>query len=112
MVQVFHMNNFQEYFYHEKGTPWIDTGILVAEVDTNILDVAYEKTNHISHDWKENQGVVSFANKNRSTSVGDVLFFEDQTFIVEDCGFHELTGQDKQNICVTLPSNYKEKIGS
>jgi len=46
----------------------------VATVDCEGLDHAFEKTNHIDHDWTTNPEVVELKkSRNRSTSVGDIL---------------------------------------
>jgi hypothetical protein len=55
---------------------------LVAYVESNesgraALEDAFGRTNHIDTDWQENDGVLSIGKSNRSTSVGDVIFVQD-----------------------------------
>jgi len=45
---------------------------LVARVDTDNLDKAFELTNHIDCEWWDNEGV-ELVKESRSTSVGDVI---------------------------------------
>lgn len=59
----------------------------VAEVDTNLKDVAYLKTNSIANYWGENEGVEEYGKENRSTSVGDVLVTEDGVYAIAMFGF-------------------------
>jgi hypothetical protein len=50
---------------------------LVAEVDAENIEEAYELTNHISQPWTKNKGVrVQGDGRHRSTSVGDVIVTE------------------------------------
>lgn len=44
------------------------------------LEICFEKTNHIDHDWTENPEVEALAEKVRSTSVGDAVFIDDMMF--------------------------------
>ena len=46
--------------------------VLVAEVETNSKDVAFERTNSIDCAWFDNEGVIVHE-KARSTSMGDVV---------------------------------------
>lgn len=66
---------------------------LVAEVDTNSLDVAYERTNSIQGPWWDNEDVVAkFDGEGcRSTSVGDVVEVNGKFFIVDSFGFQPMT---------------------
>ena len=48
----------------------------VADVFTDDLEFAFEKTNHINNSWQENKEVYSLKNKARSTSVGDLFIRE------------------------------------
>jgi len=49
---------------------------LVANVDTDDLDAAFQLTNTIDCPWWDNEGV-EVINKARSTSVGDIIVSED-----------------------------------
>jgi hypothetical protein len=67
----------------------------VAVVSTIDLDRAFELTNHIDHDWTENDGVAAEPGGMRSTSVGDILVSTDsegikRAFAVASFGFDEL----------------------
>lgn len=62
---------------------------LVAFVDTDNLSNAFELTNHIDWDWWINKGVTTIR-RSRSTSVGDMLIFNNKIYIVEQIGFKEI----------------------
>ena len=62
---------------------------LVAEVDTDDLDVAFERTNTIHGPWWENESVLAIK-QTRSTSVGDVLEVGDKHYKCEPIGWTEL----------------------
>ena len=62
----------------------------VAEIASNDLDNAFELTNHIDHDWTENEGVTPLVSKPRSTSVGDVMEIEGKFLLVDSYGFKEI----------------------
>ena len=60
----------------------------VARVQTTDLDEAFMLTNHIEHSWTENEKVGVYADRVRSTSVGDLIEDENnQWWIVASCGF-------------------------
>lgn len=63
----------------------------VAEVDTDSKERAYYLTNSIENYWAENDGVTPKTEKNRSTSVGDLMGPEDGSFhIVASFGFKKV----------------------
>lgn len=62
----------------------------VADVDSDDLDVAFEKTNHIDRSWMENEGVTAHGTRQRSTSVGDVLEVNGKLYAVSGVGFTAL----------------------
>jgi hypothetical protein len=65
--------------------------VLVAKVQTDDLDAAFEKTNTIDKYWWENQGVEALVTKTRSTSVGDVMVdAEGKKHMVAGFGFKAL----------------------
>jgi hypothetical protein len=65
--------------------------VLVAKVQTDDLDVAFEKTNTINKYWWENEGVEALVTKTRSTSVGDVMVDpEGKRHLVASAGFKAL----------------------
>lgn len=63
-----------------------------AEVDTTNLDAAFELTNHITHDWAENERVTALVEQRKSSSVGDVFQRGNEFFIVDSYGFIKMTG--------------------
>jgi hypothetical protein len=84
-----------------KPMDWDAKGItyeIVAEVDTDDLEVAFEKTNTIDRGWWENAGVTRMfkgqVRENmggcRSTSVGDLAFKDGKTYVVANFGFEEV----------------------
>ena len=64
----------------------------VAHVQTDNLDEAFRLTNHIEESWTENEEVGVYAEKVRSTSVGDILINDEGVFIVAPCGFEKVGG--------------------
>jgi hypothetical protein len=62
---------------------------LVAKVDTNSVEKAYELTNHIDCEWWENEGV-ELVKQSRSTSVGDVIEIEGKLHRCEMMGWKEI----------------------
>jgi hypothetical protein len=68
-----------------------DDYILVAIVDSEVLEKVFELTNHIDSPWWDNDGVeVVGDNHHRSTSVGDIVVTNEGTFRCENMGWHEL----------------------
>lgn len=68
----------------------------VATVDTDDLDVAYERTNTIHGPWWQNEDVRFHGSAthgmegSRSTSVGDVLVRGNERWVVASCGFERI----------------------
>lgn len=62
---------------------------LVAEVDTDSLEVAFERTNTIMCAWWENEGVKALK-ETRSTSVGDVVEINGQRWLCDMVGWREI----------------------
>ena len=69
-TKVYHEQDYNPGLTRERVFP--RDYILVAEVETNSLDVAFERTNTINRVWHENEGV-TVHQVTRSTSVGDVV---------------------------------------
>jgi hypothetical protein len=100
MIKVYHNPDFLKYQFE----PYVVADALdylklkarislrmCARVDTDDLDVAFEKTNHISAPWYDNEGVFCYDRKARSTSVGDFMLMDDGTiYIVEGVGFRKI----------------------
>lgn len=61
----------------------------VAEVDTDDLEKAFHLTNHISTDWTTNEDVEAVCERNRSSSVGDVMYDAENKkwYMVDVVGF-------------------------
>ena len=92
MITVYHNPQFTELFFSRKNNlrkEYFCKSEKVAEVDTDNLDVAYEKTNHIDSLWFSNKEVIVFK-KSRSTSVGDFLEKDGELYIVEMVGFQKI----------------------
>jgi hypothetical protein len=87
--RVFHVAEFGKNYPEPAVYP--DDYILVAIVDSEVLEKVFELTNHIDTQWWDNDGVeVVGDNHHRSTSVGDIVVTNEGTFRCEDLGWHEL----------------------
>ena len=85
--QVFHVAEFGK----NETAVYPDDYILVAIVDSEVLEKVFELTNHIDTQWWDNDGVeVVGDNHHRSTSVGDIVVTNEGTFRCENMGWHEL----------------------
>lgn len=62
----------------------------VADVDTNDLDYAFERTNSIDCYWGENEGVTENGGEHRSTCIGDLMLVDGKFFVVAGFGFEEI----------------------
>lgn len=62
---------------------------LVAYVETDDKNLAYELTNHIHQEWWKNEGVRCMK-ETRSTSVGDVMEVNGELWRVEPLGYKKL----------------------
>lgn len=83
--------------YHDKvpsfglGSPvFPDDYELVAYVETDSKDKAYELTNHIMQEWWKNPEVRCMK-ETRSTSVGDVMEVSGELWKVEPLGYKKLS---------------------
>jgi hypothetical protein len=63
---------------------------LVAEVESDELEVVYEFTNHIHQEWWKNEGV-KLVKESRSTSVGDVVEINGKRFLCGMTGWVEFS---------------------
>jgi hypothetical protein len=83
---------FSDRFTNQVHAAWeLNEYHPVAVIDTDDLDVAFEKTNHITHDWRENKEVAEILDgRARSSSVGDIFEKDGKFFIVASCGFTEI----------------------
>lgn len=100
MAQVFHANTSEvrasgrSAFDGEAEWPWEYT--LVARVETDDVETAYELTNHIGCPWWENAGVERVGPETRSTSTGDVVVIGNTAYKCESCGWSESHVSDAQ----------------
>jgi hypothetical protein len=63
---------------------------IVAYIDTDSLDVAYCQTQNIYWPWYENDKVYGGVTNCRSTSIGDLMFHDGRTYVVDRVGFYDL----------------------
>lgn len=97
MIKVYHsVDSYEAYFrsgINESARNYQTNGKfrLVASVNNDDLNQAYQLTNHIDSNWEENEGVIALKTQNRSTSVGDILVREidgvREVFLVAPVGF-------------------------
>ena len=103
MIYVFHAdrNITRDTFMYDKGFEVDADSIkdrftdgmytLVAIVDLESFEEAFEATNHIVEDWPRNDMVQAVGgNQQRSTSVGDVMIKGNEAVIVAPMGFDPL----------------------
>ena len=90
MIIVYHNSNFTDYYF--RGVDELPADLLtkVAEVDSNDLEEAFELTNHIEHNWTENEEVTPLISNPRSTSCGDIMEIDGKFYIVASCGFKKI----------------------
>lgn len=122
IIEVYHFdmqkavhNGKELYFLRPEADDVLDLvkqGIYskVAEVQSNDLEVAFELTNHIDSSWQENKGVTSFAERARSTSVGDLCIKDDEVFVVSAIGFEKLSQEIKNLLQNPIKQDKKYKI--
>lgn len=82
----------------------------VADVFTDNLDVAFEKTNHIDKSWQENEEVNAVVSKARSTSVGDLMVRDEEVFVVSSIGFEKMPVELKSLLENSVKQDKKYKI--
>jgi len=90
MIVVYHNKDFLKFQFKVPDELPAASLEKVAEITSDDKEKAFELTNHIDHDWTENEGVTPLVSKPRSTSVGDVMEIEGKFFIVDSCGFKEI----------------------
>lgn len=75
--------------------------LLVAILDTNDPNLAFEKTNHIDDDWRNNPEVLKnwaeLDGMNRSTSVGDLIVVDGVVNEVAPIGFKKFPLVNHEN---------------
>ena len=101
MILVFHSKNFRDSSGFGLGECFTVGDALrafnssgyefVGYAKTDDLSVAYQLTNHIDHNWTENEDVSApVYSEPRSTSVGDILVTDTEIHIVARMGFEKL----------------------
>lgn len=86
-IKVYHADN--PTFLGKVPESFPEGFTLVAEVATELLGFAFERTNHIDCPWFEND-TVTVIERSRSTSVGDVMVVNgDARFLVAGTGFKQ-----------------------
>lgn len=91
-VSIYHASPPDFLACQPAGTKYLH----VADVETDDLEVAFEKTNSIDAPWWENKGVAkTFTGKGaRSTSVGDLAFYNGVFYRCESCGWEPYTPRE------------------
>ena len=93
-LKVYHNPSFNDAYYSGGSLPTVKDSVLVATVDTDDVDKAYELTNNIHSLWVENGGLIAHDHENngrghRSTSMGDLIVGADgQVLICATFGWH------------------------
>jgi len=109
-VKVFHANtpNFG-FETEERPDPKFPVDFIHAadvEVDEEsneqMMQHAFQQTNHIDRNWTKNEEVTNFMSSPRSTSVGDVLQIKNRHWRVAMVGFEEIKVPNVCEICGTL----------
>ena len=78
-IDVYHANNpnFMPLETGKPQPPWPSDFTRVATVQTDDINEAWQKTNHVFHPWGENEGVTAHQEEVRSSSCGDVFVLPD-----------------------------------
>ena len=89
MIRIYHTTNWNsDWSFGRVGSRFPKDYKLVAQVDTESLDDAFQLTNHIESDWTANQGVQAVAGGQRSSSVGDIFILSSgEAHLVASIGF-------------------------
>ncbi len=101
MILVYHAKEMNAFPAVEDVLEAFDLGIdpsaddaygHVASVNTDSMDEAYTRTNHLYGNWcdeltRNELGLVKGNGKHRSTSVGDVFVCQDGIYLVDRLGF-------------------------
>lgn len=94
MIKVYHRI---EPDFLPVSNPDLKDYIFVADVESNVLETAFELTNNIENNWTENEKVTTELKECRSTSVGDLFFYTPYNawYVVDRIGFtqSELKGE-------------------
>jgi hypothetical protein len=88
-VQVFH-DNEPNFGFPRHNDRWPEGFSLVATVDTNDINHAFALTQHVEDSWTNNDRVNAEPGEHRSTSVGDVLVCDGETYRCENVGWTKL----------------------
>lgn len=95
MIYVCHAKSFRDGTLAEMDGPAAIHNLImsgdyqvVAKVDTDDMEAAFELTNSIHNHWTENRGVEVYGTKERrSTSCGDLVLVGEEFYYVAAVGF-------------------------
>ena len=87
MSKVFHAT--KPTFGYGLTPKWPEEYQLVAELETESLEEAFNLTNHVNCAWWDNEGV-KLVKQSRSTSVGDIVITSEGTFLCEEVGWTKI----------------------
>lgn len=98
MIKVYHKNISDfDADYELRFSPMfpdtinLDSFQLVAVVNSNDLDQAFELTNHIDKSWLENDGLMPMVKEARSTSIRDIMEIDGEFYMLLPRGFKKVT---------------------
>ena len=63
---------------------------IVRKTIPEVLEIAFEKTNHINYHWWENEEVINHVLGSRSTSVGDVAVVNGDAYLCARAGWQKI----------------------
>lgn len=87
----------------------IESGLYkkVAEVNSHELEDAYFLTNSIEDHWSQNEGVTQFGDRNKSSSMGDIMVYNNECFVVAAVGFTLLPQECLDKLQPSIKSRHK-----
>ena len=109
MIAVYHQRRAHEFALMwepgEGNAPFPKHYELVALVDTNDLEEAWELTNHVDSDWTKGDKVLVDNDGERSSMVGDVFERNGWFGVVDMAGFSNFDDEDGSVLrsCWTSP---------
>jgi len=100
MITVYHNHDFLMYIIDPSKIGWLTKAAIV---ETEDLQEAYTSTNNIDAPWSENKNTRATTFSLRSTSAGDVLEQDSKFYVVESCGFRELSNEEAAGLTFWIP---------
>lgn len=110
-IDVYHANNpnFAPLESGQPQPPWPSDFTRVATVQTDDINEAWQKTNHVFHPWGENEGVTAHQEKVRSSSCGDVFVLPGGTAMrTGDTSFCEV-GKEGERVAAVAAEQEADK---